>query len=233
MQELIFLPGWSGTDVAWQQQKADLKDIVNSHVYLLTEQTTIDAMVDEVLEKAPEIFTLVGHSLGGVVAQAVAIKAPARVRNLILLATWPGDTIEETRMFFSDILTSIDKGNLFESLRELRKFNVSPSLKNNKKIFDEFEKMQESFPMQAYINQTKALLNATDLTKELHKITCPTLIVKGEDDAAFTDEQYCKMVNHIPLAKFTIIPRCGHMQTLERPEAVSALVRLYTGKQNG
>ena len=62
---------------------------------------------------------------------------------------------------------------------------------------------------------------------ELAKIQCPTLVVKGQDDTSFTMEQQMEMVNGIPHAKFTLVPNSGHMIMIERPEAVSALVRLW------
>ena len=228
MRHHIFLPGWSGSDALWQEQDQALKDIVKSQVFTLTEETTIQQMAEQVLKKSPQTFILVGHSLGGWVSQKIASMAPHRVEKLILLDTWTGDSSEETRHYFKDLHTYIKNNTLFNALEELRRANISPSLSNNPAVFELFRKTQESFPIQGYINQTKALLDSPPMTKaELAKIQCPTLVVKGQDDTSFTMEQQMEMVNGIPHAKFTLVPNSGHMIMIERPEAVSALVRLW------
>ena len=55
----------------------------------------------------------------------------------------------------------------------------------------------------------------------------PTLVIVGREDALTPPELAQEIANGIPGAKLEIIPDCGHLSTLERPEAVNRAMRAW------
>jgi pimeloyl-ACP methyl ester carboxylesterase len=54
----------------------------------------------------------------------------------------------------------------------------------------------------------------------LGQITCPTLVLCGEDDGMVPPENSRQLASMIPGAQLRLIPQCGHLPMLEQPEAV-------------
>lgn len=64
-----------------------------------------------------------------------------------------------------------------------------------------------------------------DGRESLRAIRCPTLILCGADDALTPPKLHQEIAERIPHAKLVVIPECGHLSTMERPEAVTAAMR--------
>ncbi|MEJ0042291.1 MAG: hypothetical protein WDM81_08780 [Rhizomicrobium sp.] len=71
----------------WSAQTAALADIRVAHVPHYGLADSIEAMAEDVLRDAPDVFDLAGHSMGGRVAQQIVRRTPGRVRRLALFAT--------------------------------------------------------------------------------------------------------------------------------------------------
>lgn len=224
-QQLIILPGWGGNEILWQHQCNNLKDIVDLETVVITNHDTVEKMADAVIAQAPESFVLVGHSLGGLVAQHIAIKYPQKVSRLILLATWTGLSSPELILFFKKMLQRLMNSEQEALLNEIRPSLIYQSHKNKDELLKQIKFSQSKFPLEGLINQTKAEINAIDTTAALHKIQCPTLIIYGRQDAFFTLEVQGNIAKNIPHAELAIIEKCGHMLSIEQPETVTALIR--------
>ena len=70
-------------------------------------------------------------------------------------------------------------------------------------------------------HQVTALLNRPDADLVLPKIRCPVLVAVGRQDAWSPPEQHVAIAAAIPGARLRIFEDCGHMSTVEAPEAVS------------
>jgi len=76
--------------------------------------------------------------------------------------------------------------------------------------------------------QMLALLARPDARPVLAEIRCPALVLTGEDDIWSPPARHREMAELIGrTAKLALIPRCGHMSTMERPEAVSQALRAW------
>ncbi|HMQ28613.1 MAG TPA: alpha/beta fold hydrolase, partial [Acidimicrobiales bacterium] len=56
---------------------------------------------------------------------------------------------------------------------------------------------------------------------DLGAIACPTLVLAGREDQLTPPEPQLEMAHAIPDATLVLLPRCGHLAPLERPEAVA------------
>jgi pimeloyl-ACP methyl ester carboxylesterase len=231
-QQLIFVPGWGGSEMLWEHQCKHLADIADSTVKYFPDAQTIEEMTEQLLAEVPGKFIICGHSLGGWVAQQAALKAPHRVSHLIIMGSWTGDLDQEKRQYFENWQHEIENERLENLLNEVNPMSVLPSRSNDKALMKTLFEGQERFPKQGFLNQTLAMLNSQPTTTQLHKIICPTLIIYGRQDTAFTMETQLEMKAAISSAQLAIIEDCGHMLQVEHPQAVTALLRFWLENQD-
>lgn len=165
---------------------------------------------------------IVGHSLGGCIAQQIAIHHPERIRKLILCSTQA--KLDPLREFF--IHTHIELMQS-EAPRELIVKNIMAWLFDSHFIRDErnreiFIKFALSKPfaetLESYLYQADALFKH-DTTKDLNKITTPTLVISGQSDILVPSVNTRFLAEQIASAKFLTIADVAHMVPVENSEA--------------
>lgn len=77
----------------------------------------------------------------------------------------------------------------------------------------------------AFIRQQKAIMARPDNLSLLPAIRVPTLVICGRQDRATPLEMSAEMAAGIAGARLCIIEECGHLASMERPHAVTALMR--------
>ena len=82
---------------------------------------------------------------------------------------------------------------------------------------------------EAFVRQLKAIMSRPDSRPLLASIRCPTLVLVGDGDEATPPELNKEIADGIPGAKLTVVPDCGHLSTLEKPEAVNAALAEWLG----
>jgi pimeloyl-ACP methyl ester carboxylesterase len=85
--------------------------------------------------------------------------------------------------------------------------------------------MAERVGSKAFRRQQKAIMSRPDSRPDLSKYDLPTLIMCGRQDALAPVALHEEMVELIPGAKLAIIEDSGHLSTMERPQAATALLR--------
>ncbi|HBC06707.1 MAG TPA: alpha/beta hydrolase, partial [Rhodospirillaceae bacterium] len=80
---------------------------------------------------------------------------------------------------------------------------------------------------EAYQRQQTAIINRPDNRPNLDRIACPTLVLCGRLDVMTPPAVHEEMASAIPGAKLVVVENCGHLSPLERPEAVSAVLRYW------
>jgi pimeloyl-ACP methyl ester carboxylesterase len=78
--------------------------------------------------------------------------------------------------------------------------------------------------------QMLALLGRPNATPFLKQIQCPALVLTGFDDAWSPPARHLEMAQSIPLSELVVVPKCGHMSTMERPEEVTAAMRAWLAR---
>jgi pimeloyl-ACP methyl ester carboxylesterase len=74
---------------------------------------------------------------------------------------------------------------------------------------------------EVFAAQIRALLARPDAGALLPAIRCPTLVLCGQDDSWAPAPRHREMAANIPGSRLVLVPDCGHMCTMERPEAVT------------
>jgi pimeloyl-ACP methyl ester carboxylesterase len=81
--------------------------------------------------------------------------------------------------------------------------------------------MGEETGAEVFLRQTKAIMSRADSRPTLSSIACPTLVLVGDGDVLTPPALAQEIAEGISGARLVVIPDCGHLSTLERPQAVN------------
>jgi len=227
---LVLLPGLLCDAAVWAPQMAALDR--SATVVHYGSANTLAAMAECALQAAPAgRFALAGHSMGGRVAFEVWRQAPERVERLALLDTGAkvlaeGAAGETERAGRLRLLALARAQGMRPMAADWARGMVHESRVGGP-VFDAVLDMFERRDADVFEAQIQALLTRPDATPLLATITCPTLLLTGEQDAWASPEQHRQMQQAIAGAKLVVVPRCGHMSTLEEPAAVTAALATW------
>lgn len=227
MNELVLVPGLLCTSILWEHQIRHLSDVANITVADVTGQDTIAAMADAVLASSPPRFALCGLSMGGIIAHEIMRKAPERVEKLALLDTNArADTPEQTERR-EGLLAMADRGEFSSVTMTLIPALVHPSRVKDASLIIPTCAMAAAVGVAAFHRQIAAIIGRPDSRPGLSSYACPTLVLCGREDAITPVDVHEEMADGIKNAKLAIIEQCGHLATMERPQAVTALLRQW------
>jgi pimeloyl-ACP methyl ester carboxylesterase len=159
---------------------------------------------------------LLGFSLGGGVAQMVALQAPDLVRRMIIAGTGPrggGGIDEMTRIA---VIAYIKAALTLSDARNFLFFPRTPEGRRAAK--DYFARLKERtkdrdkpISLQARRAQLKAIINAgVSAPDDLSVISQPVLVANGDRDLMVNSSHSADMARRLPNAKLTIYPDSGH-----------------------
>ena len=226
-QPLVLLPGLLCDAALWEPQRDDLADIADFFVADLTGHESMQEMAASVLRDAPwKEFALAGLSMGGYVAQEIVRQAPQRVKKLALINTRSRAELPEETERRRALMQLAQRGHNFTPVtNRMLPFLVHESRVKDAPLVKVIREMAERIGIEAYMRQQNAVIARQDYRSMLPSITCPTLVLCGRQDKLTPLENSEQMAAAIPGAKLVVVEECGHMSTLERPEAVNAAMR--------
>jgi pimeloyl-ACP methyl ester carboxylesterase len=181
----------------------------------------VAAVAAHILATAPPRFALVGLSMGGYIAFAIAREAPERVTRLALLDTSARpDTAEQSERRRGMI--ALAEGGRFSELPDL----LFPVFVHRNRQGDEalraiVRTMAEETGPQAFVRQQRAIMTRPDCRPLLSSVRCPTLVLVGDGDELTPPVLSEEIAAGIASARLVRVPDCGHLSTLERPEPVN------------
>ena len=184
----------------------------------------IEALAGRGREGTPPVI-LIGHSMGGMVAQEVVARRPGLIRRLVLCGTSPsfgkpdGDWQRE---FVASRTAPLDAGRSMAELAAtlVPQMTGPGALPEGLKLA---EHCMGLVPAATY-RRAVACLAGFDRRANLPAIRVPTLLVAGEFDRNASPEVMRRMADKITGAEFTQLAGMGHLMNLEAPEAFDAAV---------
>src|SRR5262249_56774353 len=90
-----------------------------------------------------------------------------------------------------------------------------------KPLIDAIRRMGVDTAVTAFKRQQAAIMTRPDSRRFLASIRCPPLVLVGREDALTPVDLAQEIAARIPGAWLEIVPACGHLSTMERPEAVN------------
>jgi pimeloyl-ACP methyl ester carboxylesterase len=222
--QAILVPGLLCTGALFAPQIAGLGHVARIVVADHTRSDTMEAIAEGVLKQAPERFALLGLSMGGYIAFEIIRQAPHRVARLALLDTnaradRPEQTADRKR------LIAVARSEGVRKVQELLLPRlVHPRRLEDGALLETILGMADDTPLAAFEREQQAIIGRPDNRPLLARIECPTLIIVGAEDQMTPVKVAQEMQQGIAQSRIEVIPDCGHLSTLERPDVVNPLI---------
>lgn len=230
MVDAVFVPGLLCTRALFAAQSGDLSETLNISIGDHRQDDTLPAIARRILHNAPETFVCAGLSMGGYIGFELLRQAPERVKALVLLNTSArADTPDKTEGRQAMIALAEAEGIDAVADAHLPAFLSEKHLARDD-LTSTIREMARSTGVEAYLRQQTAIMSRPDSREILREITVPTLVVVGADDILTPPELAKEMADGIPDADLLVIEDCGHLSTMERPQAVNDAIRSFLEK---
>jgi 2-succinyl-6-hydroxy-2,4-cyclohexadiene-1-carboxylate synthase len=232
-ESLVLLHGFGGTRRTWDgvidlldtQRYRPLALDLPGHGEAISYAApiTFDACVEEVLACSPERFTLCGYSMGGRVAQHVALAAPERVTRLVLVSSNPGieDPVQRAQRRTADrrLADELERDQ-FETFIE--RWRTQPLFADDPPevaALARADQRRNDPHALAKVMRGLGTGEMQPLWDRLGELSMPVTVVVGERDAKFRVIGE-RMVERLSRAELVAVPG-GHALTLESPAALA------------
>jgi pimeloyl-ACP methyl ester carboxylesterase len=193
--------------------------------FAFRDHPALGAMAVELLAHAPPRFTLIGLSLGGYLAFEVIRRQPERVERLVLLDTRAVADTEAVRQGRLADIAKVQAGGIDALIPELPVRFVHPS--HRARLGELMGSMARSIGDKGQFNQQQAMLARPDSHADLRTVRVPTLIACGREDMATPLAEHERMRDCVPGARLEVFEQCGHLATIEQPNAVTSLLKSW------
>jgi pimeloyl-ACP methyl ester carboxylesterase len=243
-EPLLLIQGMSGTHLAWGEPFLgalgdDLDVVAYNHRGVGTSgalegaATTVGLADDAagLLDALGwETAHVLGISMGGMVAQELALRHPARIRTLVLGCTYPGgaDARLADPALIQELAGALLSGDRDLALRTGFAANLSAAFAADEANWDPFYAMATGLPVAVPVimAQMQAVLGH-DASARLASIDTPTLVIHGTEDRMLPVVNGELIARLVPDARLELLDGVGHMFWWEQPERSAALVRSH------
>jgi pimeloyl-ACP methyl ester carboxylesterase len=228
-EPLLFVPGLNCTAALFAPQAGALAKGREIMVADIAQDETIAGMAGRALIDAPERFALAGLSMGGYVCFEIMRQAPQRVTRLALLDTSARPDSEEATQHRLRLMRIAEGGRFAEIHPVLWERLVAPSRRADDILESVVRGMMEDTGPEAFVRQQRAIIGRMDSRPGLAGVTVPTLVMVGDSDAITPPGHAQEMARAVPGAVLEVIGDCGHLSSLERPDAVTEALKRWLG----
>jgi pimeloyl-ACP methyl ester carboxylesterase len=193
------------------------------------------AVLDAAGEQRAHVY---GISLGGMVAQEVALRHPARVRALVLGATTaggPATALGDTDALSFFIRAGAMAAEEAEWAAVPYNYGEATRRRHGERIAQDIAHRLE-FPTDtlAYLHQSAAAASHSTVMR-LHRIIAPTLVVHGESDVVMPPRNAHVLADEIPGAELKLWAGAGHLYPTDEPradEGIASFLERHTSAED-
>ena len=224
------VPGMMCDERIFSPQIEELSQNLEVTIADISNFSSVSELASDVLKKAPKSFSLLGHSMGGIVAMEIYSQEPKRIEKLILMDTNPKAELDEVKLKREPQIKEVNKGKLLEVMRDEMKPNYLAESENKRSILNVCMDMALTLGPDVFINQSRALQSRLDQQNTIQSIKIPVLIMCGSEDKLCPVERHEMMHNMISDSDLIIINNAGHMPTLEQPRETTEVLKEWLMK---
>ncbi|TMK59035.1 MAG: alpha/beta fold hydrolase [Actinobacteria bacterium] len=241
-EPLLLIQGMSGTHVAWGEPFRGALEESFDVIAFDNRGIGLSAPVDgpfTIVEMAEDTAALMGQlglesahvvgiSMGGMIAQELALAEPGLMHSLTLGCTYcggPGSQLmpEEN---LQKLVAGMSSGDRDKAIQAGYEVNLSPAFRADESTWPPFHEMATSVPAaKATIELQAAAIFGHDTSGRLGEIEVPTLIIHGTVDGVLPFPNGELIASLMPSARFEVLEDVGHMFWWEQPQRSAELIR--------
>ena len=235
---LVFLHYWGGTHRTWNKVTAELQSSYRTVTYDMrgwgesgasSNGYSIAALADEAIALIEHLalsrYILIGHSMGGKVAQLVASRNPPGLLGLVLVApATPTPTILPEEAKQQQIHAYDNRETVLQTIAFLSEGALDPETVEQvvRDSLSGTPEAKRAWPATAMLE---------DISSEVSKITVAALVLAGEQDRLDSVEQHRReVVARIAEATLEVIPQSGHLLPLDEPKPTACAIQQFVDR---
>ena len=211
----------------YAHQVAALSATHDCSLFVFREQDSLAGMADEILARMPVRFTLIGLSLGGYVAFEVIRRAVPRLARLVLIDTTAVTDHPARREGRLQDIAKVKQGGIEALVPELPGRWLLPAHARDPALVQLMGSMARSVGAAGQSNQQAAMLARPASHADLARVRVPTLLICGRQDPVTPLADHQAMAACVPGSHLEVIEDCGHLSTIEQPEAVTSALSAW------
>jgi len=189
---------------------------------------TLDMLADDVLGLLAFLrikqASYCGLSIGGMIGQTLALKAPGSFTKMVLADTTHTQPPEALKQWEERIAIAKSKGMAGLVDGTMERWFTEPYRKRNSPEFQKIRDLLLKTPVAGFVGCGQAIMKL-NTTARLKDIKLPVLAITGEQDGAAPGTKY--IGEHVPGAKYVGIPQAAHIANIEQPEAFNRALREF------
>lgn len=173
-----------------------------------------------------------GFSMGGFIAQELALHYPERVQSLILASTACGG--EEVERAAPEVFAALQARGVKtteEAFWLVAPYNYDPSTVRARLEEDLSVTLRAPIKRRSYMAQLQAILSWAGTHSRLNSLRVPTLVIHGANDVLVPTGNGRILARVIPNADLVILPRAGHRFMTDQPEAAAETILSFLDRQ--
>lgn len=234
MIPLVLVHGFMGGSDQWEPQHpclSDAYDLIaldlpgfgeNNHLEVIdTIGGFADWVISELSSRNIKRYHLLGHSMGGMIAQEIAVRDSNRVDHLLLYATGAQGVLPGR---FETIEKSKERAKIEGAKATARRIAATWFLdQENAPAFEHCATIAEQSTIGAITSGLDAMRSWSG-TRNLSSINSKTLVIWGDSDRTYQWQQAHLLWDSIIQASLAVVPECSHAIHLEKPNIFNRLV---------
>jgi len=240
-KSLVLLHGWAMNSAVWERvvkrlsasYRLFLVDLPGMGQSRAVYPYHLHSLAEAVAEEIPGVSTILGWSLGGLVAQQIALNQPDRVEKLILVGTnpcfvskpdWPNGIAARHFEQFNQRFEQDFNATLlnFLTLQCMHAKDARATVRQLRTAF-----AAKPTPTQDNLNQALDILLQTDLREEVGRIFQPTLLIHGDRDTLAPVAAAHWLAMHLQRAQLRVIAGAAHAPFLSHADAFCESVEAF------
>jgi pimeloyl-ACP methyl ester carboxylesterase len=211
--EILLVPGFMLDGDLWREIRPELERHGRVSDVDTSRDDSIDAMAERALLTMTGPAIVIGFSMGGYVARAMAYGAPEQVRGLALIATSSRGSTGSPGMSSGPRFQKLGRAAIAASLHPDHRTDA---------LIDRVQQMSAHLGDDVFQRQSRMV---RDDCARLGEIRCPTAIIAGAQDALRTIGESKTLQAGITGSALTIIDHSGHLIPIEQPDALLRALR--------
>ncbi len=164
-----------------------------------------------------------GLSMGGMIGQHLALKAPQRIGRMVLADTTSRMPAEAAPLWAERIRIATEQGMAPLVQPTLERWFTAPYRAAHPEVMANIGALIRSTPIAGYVGCAQAIARI-DVTDRLHGVKAPTLVIVGSDDLGTPPAMSEAIAAAIPGARLEVIADASHLSNIEQAQAFNTLL---------